>query len=182
MEPFPGLRYLFIFHGDETIREAALGKIVSGLPSPFLFAAIAWRLNDRALPVRRAAAECARNWVGIYRTFDVNIGNTPHVRIAVKVRSALDDAEYWHVNQTYEPHELAIRLHHHLVLIHPFVSGNGRCTRMMADIVVKRLKAEPLTWGAGSLAETGAARAAYIEALGAADNHDIKALLVFARS
>ena len=122
------------------------------------------------------------NWAGIYRTFDVNIGNTPHVRIAVKVRSALDDAEYWHVNQTYEPHELAIRLHHRLVLIHPFVNGNGRGTRMMADVVVKRLKAEPLTWGAGSLAETGAARAAYIEALGAADNHEIKALLVFARS
>jgi len=60
LERFPGLRYLFIFHGDGTIREAALGKIVSGLPSPFLFAAIAWRLNDWALPVRRAAAECAR--------------------------------------------------------------------------------------------------------------------------
>ena len=60
LERFPGLRYLFIFHGDGIIREAALRQIVSGLPSPFLFAAIAWCLNDWALPVRRAAAECAR--------------------------------------------------------------------------------------------------------------------------
>ena len=56
----PGLQYLFVFHGDGTIREAALRKMVSGLPSPFLFAAIAWRLNDWGPPVWRAAAECAR--------------------------------------------------------------------------------------------------------------------------
>lgn len=55
-----GLEYIFIFHMDGTVREAALNKIESGLPSPFLFAAIAWRLNDWALPVRIAAAECAR--------------------------------------------------------------------------------------------------------------------------
>ncbi len=60
LERFPGLQYLFIFHGDGTIREAALRKIVSGLPSSFLFAALAWRLNDWARPVRRAAAECAK--------------------------------------------------------------------------------------------------------------------------
>jgi hypothetical protein len=56
----PGLEYLFVFHKDGTVREAALNRIASGLPSPFLFAAIAWRLNDWAPPVRTAAAECAR--------------------------------------------------------------------------------------------------------------------------
>jgi len=55
-----GLEYLFIFHGDGHLREAALQRIEGGLPSPFLFAAIAWRLNDWALPVRIAAAECAK--------------------------------------------------------------------------------------------------------------------------
>jgi hypothetical protein len=60
LERLPDLQYLFVFHGDGTIREAALRKIAGGLPSPFLFAAVAWRLNDWALPVRKAAAECAR--------------------------------------------------------------------------------------------------------------------------
>lgn len=60
LEREPGLEYLFIFHMDGTLREAALNKIASGLPSPFLFAAIAWRLNDWAAPVRVAAAECAK--------------------------------------------------------------------------------------------------------------------------
>ena len=35
-------------------------KLSKGLPNPFLFAAVAWRLNDWAEPVRQAAARCAR--------------------------------------------------------------------------------------------------------------------------
>jgi hypothetical protein len=54
-----GLEYLFIFHRDGYVREAALKRILAPLPSAFLFAAIAWRLNDWVLPVRKAAAECA---------------------------------------------------------------------------------------------------------------------------
>lgn len=57
---FPGLEYLYIFHRDGRLREAALRKIEGGLPSPFLFAAVLWRLNDWAEPVRQAATECAR--------------------------------------------------------------------------------------------------------------------------
>lgn len=54
-----GLEYLFVFHRDGRLREAALLKITGGLPSPFLFAAVLWRLNDWAEPVRQAAARCA---------------------------------------------------------------------------------------------------------------------------
>ncbi len=55
----PGLEYLFLFHRDGRLREAALLRITGGLPTPFLFAAVLWRLNDRAAPVRDAAARCA---------------------------------------------------------------------------------------------------------------------------
>jgi hypothetical protein len=54
-----GLEYLFLFHRDGYIREAALRRIHSALPSAFFFSAIAWRLNDWVHPVRAAAAECA---------------------------------------------------------------------------------------------------------------------------
>lgn len=54
-----GLEYVFIFHRDGRLREAALRKISEPLPNPFLFAAIAWRLNDWAAPVRQAAVDCA---------------------------------------------------------------------------------------------------------------------------
>ncbi len=56
----PGLEYLFVFHRDGHVRKAALRKIRGPLPSAFVFAAIVWRLNDWAEPVRAAAAECAR--------------------------------------------------------------------------------------------------------------------------
>ncbi len=55
-----GLEYLFIFHRDGRLREAALLKVTGGLPTPFLLAAILWRLNDWAKPVRDAAVRCAK--------------------------------------------------------------------------------------------------------------------------
>jgi hypothetical protein len=54
-----GLEYLFLFHRDGRLREAALLKITGGIPSPFLVAAVLWRLNDWAVPVREAAVRCA---------------------------------------------------------------------------------------------------------------------------
>jgi len=121
-------------------------------------------------------------WAGAYRTHEVNIGTTPAHEVAVRVRAAFNDARYWTEHETYRAHELAIRLHHQLVLVHPFVNGNGRCTRTIADVVVKRMKAAPLTWSSTSLVDTGAARAAYIAALKQADDHDFEALIAFATS
>jgi len=121
-------------------------------------------------------------WAGEYRMRDVYIGDTPPHQIAVKVRAALDDARYWFEHESYGPHELAIRLHHRLVWIHPFVNGNGRCTRLLADVVVRRLKVDDLTWGSVSLVETGEARTAYVAARKHADNHNLEPLIAFARS
>lgn len=59
LERVPDLEYLFLFHRDGFIREQALGRIDGPLQSAFLFAAIAWRLNDWVEPVRQAAARCA---------------------------------------------------------------------------------------------------------------------------
>jgi len=118
-------------------------------------------------------------WAGAYRTHDVSIGDTPPHEIAVRVRAALDDARYWFEHEIYGAHELAIRLHHRLVWIHPFANGNGRCTRLLADVVVRRLKADDLTWGSVSLVETGEARAAYVAALKDADGHNLEPLIAF---
>lgn len=53
------LKYLFLFHRDGRIREAALQKLAGPLPSAFWFAALAWRLNDWVRPVRAAAIAAA---------------------------------------------------------------------------------------------------------------------------
>src|SRR5688500_3918447 len=59
LERGPGLPWLYLFHWDGFVREAALDRIRGGARSPFFFAAIVHRLNDWAGPVRSAAADCA---------------------------------------------------------------------------------------------------------------------------
>lgn len=120
-------------------------------------------------------------WAGDYRQTERNIGRESR-RIPMEVRALIDDVRYWIEHQTYEPDEIAIRFHHRLVAIHPFPNGNGRLTRLIADLLIERLGRPAFTWGGGSLAEVGALRAAYIAALRQADNNIIDDLIVFARS
>ena len=84
--------------------------------------------------------------------------------------------------RTYPPDEIAIRLHHRLVSIHPFANGNGRHARLMADVLAQRLGRPGFSWGSSAIARAGDYRRAYIEALRAADRNDIQLLLHFART
>jgi Fic-DOC domain mobile mystery protein B len=122
------------------------------------------------------------SWAGDFRTRDVNIGNVQAHRIPVDLPAMLDDVKYWAEHQTFAPDEIAVRLHHRLVEIHPFPNGNGRHARLMADLLVQQLGGQPFSWGSGSLKTVGELRKRYIAALKAADNHDIQSLIEFARS
>lgn len=55
----PDYAWLFIFHRNGYVREAALNAIPGPPTSPFFFAALAWRLNDWVPQVRQAARRCA---------------------------------------------------------------------------------------------------------------------------
>ena len=119
-------------------------------------------------------------WAGTYRTTERNIGVDPwHIRPAM--RQLIDDARYWVEHDTYQRDELAVRFHHRLVSIHPFPNGNGRISRLIADLIVVTLGGERFTWGQATLL-TGETRAHYIAALRAADNHEFTPLVEFARS
>ena len=120
-------------------------------------------------------------WAGQYRTSARNIGVDAY-RITMDVHQAIDDACYWIEHKTYPPDEIAVRFSHRLVAIHPFPNGNGRISRLIGDLLAQQLEQEPFTWGRANLVDVGETRARYIEALRAADNHDIKPLLLFARS
>jgi fido (protein-threonine AMPylation protein) len=63
----------------------------------------------------------------------------------------LDDAKYWHENNTYPPDEIAVRFKHRLVSIHCFPNGNGRHSRLMADIIIEKIYKQPVfSWGAAT--------------------------------
>lgn len=55
----PDLAYLFIFHRNGFLRQAALDRISGPLPNAFLVTALAWRLNDWVEQVRDSALVCA---------------------------------------------------------------------------------------------------------------------------
>lgn len=120
-------------------------------------------------------------WAGTQRWRVTNIGVEPYL-IATQSRLLLDDAKYWHAQEVFGPDNLAARIHCRLVSIHPFPNGNGRCTRMMADLYLTSIGAEPFTWGGASLDVDGSGRATYIAALiKAADTGEYVDLIRFAR-
>ena len=119
-------------------------------------------------------------WAGRYRTSERNIGWEWH-RIQEGVRVAFEDAVFWLKHETYPLHECAVRLHYQLVVIHPWVNGNGRHARLMADALVASRNEKPLSWGVGAnLAATGGARSRYISAIRKADEGNYRHLLRFA--
>jgi Fic-DOC domain mobile mystery protein B len=120
-------------------------------------------------------------WAGAFRQSERNLGIDAY-RIPIELRQLLDDCRYWIENKTYEPGEIAARFHHRLVSIHPFPNGNGRHARLAADLLLVVLGSKRFTWGRVSLVNAGETRRTYIEALRAADNHDINPLLAFVRS
>lgn len=74
-------------------------------------------------------------WAGRWRQTEVNIGVAPE-QIAVELRAALDTIRYrWEHTDDWNPRELGITTHAETVRIHPFTDGNGRTTRLLADLV-----------------------------------------------
>jgi Fic-DOC domain mobile mystery protein B len=115
---------------------------------------------------------------GKYRTTGRSPGWEPH-SISEGVKMFFDDGEGWLRYSTYPIHEVAVRLHHRLVSIHPWTNGNGRHARLIADIVVAANGETALTWGSKSVSEP--ARDRYLDAVRAADAGDLAPLLDFAR-
>jgi len=54
------LAWVFLFHGNGFVREAALESLTEPPNTPFFFAAIVWRLNDWAYEVRAAGLRAAQ--------------------------------------------------------------------------------------------------------------------------
>lgn len=78
-------------------------------------------------------------------------------------------------------HEIAVRFHHRLVQIHPFPNGNGRVSRLMADIIYQKLENKTLYWGNTDIVNVSEVRSKYISALRMADAGDYSSLLEFTK-
>lgn len=74
-------------------------------------------------------------WAGRFRQHELNIGVAPE-QIAIELRASLDNIRYrWNHTDDWTPRELGIVAHAETVRVHPFVDGNGRTTRLLADLI-----------------------------------------------
>jgi Fic-DOC domain mobile mystery protein B len=118
-------------------------------------------------------------WAGEFRKTNKNIG-VDKLQIAVELRTLIDDCKFWIANNSFKPDEIAIRFKHRLVSIHCFTNGNGRHSRLMADIIAEQIFKHPVfNWGAGNNNED--LRSTYLKAVRASDGGDYGLLMGFAR-
>ncbi|MGB3155754.1 MAG: mobile mystery protein B [Chitinophagaceae bacterium] len=120
-------------------------------------------------------------WAGTFRKTNKNIGVDKY-QIQVALRTLIEDCNVWIDHQTYPEDEIAVRFKHRIVSIHCYSNGNGRHSRLMADVIISHIFGRPVfTWGAANLVKAGEARETYLKALKAADKGDLTGLVGFAR-
>ncbi len=121
-------------------------------------------------------------WAGEFRRSEKNIG-IPWTQIGIELKVLLDDTNYWIENNIFSPEEVAIRFKHRIVSIHCFPNGNGRHSRMMADIIIENIFGEEIfTWHQSNMVKADKKRKEYIKTLRVADKGDINPLIKFAKN
>jgi len=156
--------------------------------------AIEWTLTKKFKPENILSEEFVRelhkrmfedvwSWAGDFRMSEKNIGIKSHL-IGTTLKQLNDDCLFWVNNKIYNEDEIAIRYKHRIVNIHCFANGNGRHSRLIADVIHKQIfNLDYFNWGSHSnLVKTGEQRTKYIEAIREADKQNIQPLIGFAKS
>lgn len=155
--------------------------------------AIEWSLTRKFKPARILSEEFVKElhrrmfndtwaWAGKFRASNKNIG-VDRFQVSVELKYLLDDTKFWINEAIFPSNEIAIRFKHRIVKIHCFANGNGRHSRLIADILIEHIFNEPVySWGASNLIKADEARKQYLTAIRKADNGDIGLLMLFARS
>ncbi len=122
------------------------------------------------------------SWAGKFRKTDKNLG-IDKWQIPTELKTLCDDTLFWIENETFSPDEISIRFKHRIVSIHCFPNGNGRHSRLMADLIVNKIYDKPFfSWGAENINHSTNTRKGYLISVREADKGNYKALLEFARS
>ena len=116
------------------------------------------------------------DWAGKFRHVELSIGIKAYL-VSTEIKKLVDDLEFWHENKSFEVVEIASRLHHRAVQIHPFLNGNGRWSRMLANIYLKQNGLQPTKWNENLLSKENPHRDDYINALKRADERDYSVLV-----
>jgi Fic-DOC domain mobile mystery protein B len=117
-------------------------------------------------------------WAGSYRKSVTSIGIKPNM-IPSLFADFCAEVRSWSqypVELTFL--EMAARVHHRLVSIHPFENGNGRFSRLVSDRFLLAWRCPHPLWPS-HLNQESMERKKYIQALKSADNGDYAPLIEF---
>ena len=115
------------------------------------------------------------SWAGQKRKSEKNLGPSP-AKIGFEINRLLFDLRQWEKVKR-EPMEVASRIHHRLVWIHPFENGNGRWARMAANLYLHGKGLPIVQWPTDQEFVRKVFKPAYLSALKAADGGDDRPLL-----
>ena len=84
-------------------------------------------------------------WAGMLRTTELNIG-VPATQIESLLHALAEDLAFWETESIIPLIDQSAMLHHRAVAIHPFLNGNGRWARLLANIWLRRHKQHVIDW------------------------------------
>jgi len=114
-------------------------------------------------------------WAGERRQTNLNIG-VAWEQIEIALQQLLENLAYQEQQGT-DLMEQTVMLHHRAAFIHPFLNGNGRWARMLANIWLKLHGQNIIGWPEETIGVESTIRQEYLEALRKADDWDYDSLM-----
>jgi Fic-DOC domain mobile mystery protein B len=114
-------------------------------------------------------------WAGQPRQVNLNLG-VAWTHVSAQVLTLTRDLPCWG-ESGMSLLEQATQLHYRAVWIHPFLNGNGRWARLLANIWLARHRVPLIRWPEESIGQESPIRNDYLKALKAADSNDFSPLL-----
>ncbi len=118
-------------------------------------------------------------WAGEKRKTEKNLG-VPPAKIGSEIDRLLYDLHQWE-KKKIEPFEIAVRLQHRLVEIHPCENGNGRLARLVSNIYLNQKRLAIVEWPRDEKVIKETFKPKYLAALKKADHGDYEDLLALHR-
>lgn len=112
-------------------------------------------------------------WAGTMRSTELSLGVQSN-QVMLQLKQLEGNIQYWKDNKTYIVHELAAMIHYNAVRIHPFSNGNGRWSRMLANIYLIQNGEQSVIWNEDELAKDNTQRKDYIDAIKKADGNNFQ--------
>ncbi|MFO0936254.1 MAG: mobile mystery protein B [Gemmataceae bacterium] len=107
-------------------------------------------------------------WAGKPRNHNLNLG-CKFYDVEANVLDLVRTIPYWGKGNAQQLLKDAALLHYRSVTIHPFINGNGRWARLLANIWLRKQKQKPVMWPEPEIGHLSPIRNEYLEAIRLAD-------------